>query len=58
MTATPLMDPNLSRVTELLMNIIVEEKPVVTAPLMRETNVSNKNHTIGLLEGKYTQTMD
>ena len=56
MTATPLMDPNLSRVTELLMNIIVEEKPVVTAPLMRETNVSNKNHTIGLLEGKYTHS--
>ena len=50
MTATPLMEPDLSNVTELLMNKMLAENPTVNSALMRNENVTNAHHMATLLQ--------
>ena len=49
--ATPLMEPNLSRVTELLINMKLADSPIVRNPLMGTVNMSNMAQRAGLLQG-------
>ncbi len=49
--ANPLMEPNLSKVTELLTNIMMHENPIENSPLTMKVNVTSTNHRTGLLQG-------
>lgn len=48
-TAIPLMEPNLSGVTELLMNKMLAENPTVNSALMRKESETTAAHRMGLL---------
>ena len=47
--ASPLMEPSLSRVTELLMNMKIAEYPMLKSALMKNDIVTSTNHKTSLL---------
>ncbi len=47
---TPLIDPSLSKVTELLMNMNILENPIVALPTIRNAMTIRKNQNNQVLE--------
>lgn len=47
---SPLMEPNLSRVTELLMTMKLAENVMDSATLIRKANITNTPHNTSFLQ--------